>query len=258
MTIRPVKAMKVFYCYARKDKSLRDQLGIHLAALKREGLIVEWYDHDILPGADWAQEIDTQLNTANIILLLISSNFMHSDYCYNEMCRALDRHKDGKAHVIPIILRPITHWEKTPIGTLQVLPTGGKPIMSWSSHDEAFRNVAEGIAQVANALLKQLREQKTSDEWLREGNLYSSIDKFEEAFIAYEHALACDPTNAGVYNNKSWIYNQLERYEEALAASEQAFLLDPTIPQIYTNKSIALQGLGRIEEAQQIRDRFKH
>ena len=96
-------ALTLFYCYARKDKALRDEIDVHLSALHRSGLVTSWHDAMIVPGQNWEQEIDTHLNTASIILLLVSSDFLHSDYCYgHEMQRAIERHTKGEAHVIPM------------------------------------------------------------------------------------------------------------------------------------------------------------
>src|SRR5260221_9866333 len=94
--------LSVFIAYAHEDELLRQQLETHLSLLHRQGLISEWHDRDILPGAEWAREIDARLETASIILLLISADFLASDYCYElEMQRALERHKRGEARVIP-------------------------------------------------------------------------------------------------------------------------------------------------------------
>src|SRR5579859_8119227 len=129
-------AVRVFYCYAHEDKKLRDELEKHLGALKKSGQITEWYDHEIKAGTAWEQEIESNLKKANIILLLISPDFLHSDYCYHvEMKRALERHATGSAYVLPIILRAVD-WENTPFSALQVLPTGGEPITLWSNTDE--------------------------------------------------------------------------------------------------------------------------
>ncbi len=148
MAIEPTKAVKVFYCYAHKDKLLRDKLENHLEPLRRSGQVVAWYDRELLPGALWETEIDKHLNSSDIILLLISPSFLASDYCYGvEMRRALERHESGEARVIPIILRP-ADWEKTPLRKIQALPTGGKPITKWPNRDDAFLNVAIGIGKV--------------------------------------------------------------------------------------------------------------
>jgi hypothetical protein len=145
MPATPAKAVEVFYSYTHKDEGLRDQLAEHLSSLRRQGYIKEWHDRQIGVGTEWSQEIDSHLNTASIILLLISSAFIASDYCYGiEMQRALERHNAKEARVIPIILRPVD-WQETPFQKLQALPTNGKPITTWTNRDEAFLDVARGI-----------------------------------------------------------------------------------------------------------------
>ena len=115
--------VEIFCCYAREDQSLLLKLRAHLAFLERAGSLNVWYDQDISPGADWEKEINKHLNTAHIILLLISTDFITSEYCYSkEMMRAMERHESGEAHVIPILLRP-SIWQESPFAKLQVLPT---------------------------------------------------------------------------------------------------------------------------------------
>jgi hypothetical protein len=146
------KQLKLVYCYAREDHALLEKLENHLSVLKYHYNLISWFDRAITPGMEWKKEIDAQLSTADIILLLISPNFMASRYCYEvEMQRAIERHKRGEARVIPIILRPIAGWKNTPIGELQVLPTAGKPVTdrSWRL-DDALLNVAEGLERVIN------------------------------------------------------------------------------------------------------------
>lgn len=97
-------------------------------------------------------EIDEHLNSAQIILLLISSDFLASKYCYDiEMKRAMERHNSGEARVIPIILRH-AYWEGSPFSKLQALPTNAEPIKdgNWRSIDAAFKDVAEGLEKVIN------------------------------------------------------------------------------------------------------------
>jgi hypothetical protein len=151
-----IQSMKLFFSYAHKDETLRDELAKHLSLLKREGIITTWHDRDITAGTDWASAIDNNLNTANIILLLVSADFLASDYCYNiEMQRALDRHQQGVARVIPIILRPCD-WHSAPFGKLQALPiahsAGATPVTSWDNQDEAFLAIAQGIRKAASEL----------------------------------------------------------------------------------------------------------
>src|SRR2546421_8892934 len=118
--------VKIFFCYAHKDEELLKKLQSQLIPLQREGLVEGfWHDRDISAGAEWEKEIDRHLNAAQIILLLVSPDFIASEYCYSiEMKRAIERHEKREARVIPIILRHV-HWQKSPIGKLQALPTDG-------------------------------------------------------------------------------------------------------------------------------------
>jgi hypothetical protein len=124
---------------------LRSRLSKHLSTLKRQRLIDEWHDGRISPGEKFDKAIADQIEDARVILLLISADSLHSDYCYEiEMKRALERHEKGEAVVIPVILRPCV-WEIAPFGKLQALPKDGRPVTSWPNQDEAFADVAAGI-----------------------------------------------------------------------------------------------------------------
>src|SRR5947209_4785891 len=136
-------AIKLFYCYAPEDKPLRDQLEKHLANMRWQGLITTWHDQDISAGKEWEREVNNQLETANIILLLISSDFMFSEYCYDVLMKlALKRHRDRKARVIPIILRSVD-WQDAPFSNLQMLPTNATPVKSWVDPDDAFLDIVK-------------------------------------------------------------------------------------------------------------------
>jgi TIR domain len=151
-TPQPNKAIEVFISYSHNDQRYRKRLEIQLALLKREGLISIWHDRDINAGTEWKKQIDEHLNNADIILLLVSPDFLASDYCYNnEMERAMERHSAGEALVIPVILRPCD-WQKAPFGRLQALPEDGRPITTWSNRDLAFLDVAKGIRKAVKKL----------------------------------------------------------------------------------------------------------
>jgi hypothetical protein len=149
----------LFFSYAHEDQKLRLQLDNHLSTLKRQGYIETWHDRRIRPGQEWAGQIDQHLERAQVILLLVSSYFLASDYCYDkEMARAFERRKTGEAQVIAVILRPCD-WTETPFSELQCLPTDAKPVTSWSNRDEAFLDVARGIRKTVGELLRA-EEQK--------------------------------------------------------------------------------------------------
>jgi hypothetical protein len=137
--------VKIFFCYAHEDELLLNKLKSQLTPLQRQGLIDVWHDREISAGDEWEREIDEHLNAAQIILLLVSPDFMASDYCSSiEMKRAMERHERGEARVIPVILHPI-YWRRSLFGKLQALPTDSKPVMDryWHNLDEAFFDVAE-------------------------------------------------------------------------------------------------------------------
>ncbi|MDX6694942.1 MAG: hypothetical protein QOF02_2545 [Blastocatellia bacterium] len=149
----PIEAVEIFCSYAHKDEALRDELAEHLSSLKQEGKIKQWHDRMIMPGEDWKGRIDAQLETAHIILLLISSAFTNSDYCQQiEMQRAMERYRAGEARVIPVILRPCD-WETLPFNEPQALPKNALPVTEWPNRDSALRDVAKGIRAVVNELL---------------------------------------------------------------------------------------------------------
>jgi len=143
------KPIEIFFSYSHKDESFREQLETHLSMLKRQGLIKPWHDRMITAGDEWKGQIDDNLNAADVVLLLVSANFLASDYCYDiEMKRAMERHETGDARVVPIILTPVEGWMHSPFAKLQVFPKDGKPVTKWGDRDEAFVNVAQGIRQV--------------------------------------------------------------------------------------------------------------
>ncbi|MEX5499165.1 toll/interleukin-1 receptor domain-containing protein [Pseudomonas syringae] len=136
---------RVFFSYSHEDELLRDQLEKHLASLKHEGYLESWHDRRILPGEDLSASIDAQINTAEVILLLVSASFLSSHYCYSiEMKRALERQASGECKVVPIILRACD-WSHSPLGGLLAIPTDAKPITSWTNPDEAYADVVRGI-----------------------------------------------------------------------------------------------------------------
>jgi TIR domain len=181
MDVMPSAPLNVFISYSHRDEDLRKQLDKHLSNLKRQKKILPWHDRAIEAGSEWDAEIKHQLETASIILLPISHEFMASDYCYDlEMQRAVKRHHEGTARVIPFILRPVD-WKDSPFSKLQVLPKDAKPVTQWSDPNEAFLNVGQGIRIAVESLqAARLKEasgampENVRDEWLERSNLPSS------------------------------------------------------------------------------------
>ncbi len=148
MTSKPAKVIEVFISYAQEDERLMLKLEKHLATLKHQGYVTFWNNLRINAGKEWDNEINEHLSTAHVILLLISSDFMASDYCTSvEVKQALLRHDAGECRVIPIILRPV-NWRIATVNKLRPLPADGKSVTEWHNKDKAFVNIAEGIQKV--------------------------------------------------------------------------------------------------------------
>ncbi|WP_437873872.1 toll/interleukin-1 receptor domain-containing protein [Sorangium sp. So ce363] len=149
------KPIRLFFSYSHRDEALRDELENHLALLKREDLLQTWHDRRIGAGDEWSGQIDRNLDEAEVFLLLVSADFLASDYCFDkEMKRALERHDAGQARVISVILRE-TDWHGAPFTRLQALPRDGRPVTSWQNRDEAWTDVVKGIQHAIEALRRR-------------------------------------------------------------------------------------------------------
>ncbi len=138
-------AVEVFFSYAREDEKMRNELEKHLSLLTREKIITGWHNRQISAGQEWRNEIDIHLNTAKIILLLVSPDFIASNYCWDiEVEKAMQRHNAKESRVIPIILRP-TDWKTAPFARLQALPRDGRSVKELRNNDKAFANIVQEI-----------------------------------------------------------------------------------------------------------------
>ncbi|WP_376797109.1 FxSxx-COOH system tetratricopeptide repeat protein [Thermogemmatispora sp.] len=136
-------AVKVFLAYTFKDEAARNELMNHLYQLRWQGLIADWEERATGQGLSWqgSGEISPALERAQLILLLVSPDFVHSAYCYSaELKAALQRHEAGLARVIPVLVRP-TEREDTPLAELAVLPTNGVAISAWEDREAAWEQV---------------------------------------------------------------------------------------------------------------------
>jgi hypothetical protein len=141
--------VNVFFCYAPQDEELRRELETHLALLKRQGFVRSWSARMIGAGEEWRGAIDRHLEEADVILLLVSADFLASDYLYDvELRRALERHRTERTKVVSIILRPCDYANRDSPLRNEVdllLPKAGRPVTSWPTHDDAFADVAQGL-----------------------------------------------------------------------------------------------------------------
>ena len=143
--------MKAFISYSHKDKAALERLHTHLAVLRRDGRLDEWFDREILAGGEIDAEIEERLESSELFLLLVSPDFLASDYCVKrEMKRALERHGSGDARVVPIIVEPCD-WASTALRDLKALPQSGKPVSEWTNENNAFLDVVQELRRVLDA-----------------------------------------------------------------------------------------------------------
>lgn len=179
--------VKIFYCYSHKDEQFREALETHLAILKRQNIAIDWHDRKIIPGQEWDSEIETHLNESDVIILLISADFIASNYCYcKEMDLALNKHKEGSAFVLPIIVRPVD-WMTAPFAKLQALPRNGKPITTWANQDEAWLDIAKGVRKTIDHVLKS--KMGNSPPPTHKDNLF--FPGLPTGFYALDEAIGC-------------------------------------------------------------------
>jgi TIR domain len=168
--------LRIVCCYAPEDKKLMESFHAHLRALEIQHVSI-WYAHRVLPGAEWERERDSHLQSAHLILLLVSSDFIGSHELYKKtVLPSMERYERGETRVVPIILRPV-HWQETPFGKLQPLPEGGKPVTDrvWKTLDHAFFDVVRGIKRIIDNEKPRLLAQQENDDFLHSSEKSTSV-----------------------------------------------------------------------------------
>lgn len=182
--------MKLFICYSHEDEKYRVRFEKHLKQMQREGTIDSWSDRKIIPGKDWNNEIDSNIENSELIIFLISQDFIASEYCYEvEMQKALQQADNGISVVVPVIIRACL-WETLPFGKYQALPKDGKPIKSWNDPDKGWMDVEIGLKKVI-ADINKIDENVTIPSVVS-GEISISTafaDWLEETHIQFQHKL---------------------------------------------------------------------
>ena len=146
--------VRIFVSYSHKDSGAQEQLEIHLAPLKRDGVSI-WFDGDINAGDALDASISRELRQADIFVALLSPDYLHSRYCWDiEYKRAMNRRARGTMRVVAVVVRSCD-WRSTRAARFKLLPEDGKPVTKWRSSDDAFLNVAEGLRGVVKAFRRQ-------------------------------------------------------------------------------------------------------
>lgn len=156
------KPIKLFISYSHKNASDRERFEVHLAVPIRQGLVEVWHDRMIIAGADWGGTIDEHLNSADIIVFLVSADFVASAYVWDcELARALERHDRDEAVIVPIIVAPV-YWKGAPFGRLKMLPPDARPISLWRNRDHAWSQTATAVCKLAEAVAAGKKLDRTS------------------------------------------------------------------------------------------------
>jgi tetratricopeptide (TPR) repeat protein len=220
-----------------EDKNFRDELVKYLD----RSSIGAWHDREIDAYTTSGNQVDSNLNLSQIVLLLISVDFTASDYCYGvEMQRALERHEAGEVIVIPVIIRPV-NWKSAPFSRLHILPAGCQPVSIWTEPDKAYQDVARGIRRAINKILKQ--------QYMNDAEIDVKNKRYESALVAYEEASQFGEDNPALYQGKAAVFYALNRFDEALSAYQQAIWLEPERAQCWRGKGQTLVHLNRFDEA---------
>jgi len=152
--------MKIFISYSHKDDNYKVELLKQLSNLQRDGIIDGWHDRKILPGEKWDDSIKKALYECEVVLFLISADFMASDYINNtEIKISLERYIKREIQIVPIILRPCL-WNETEFGQFQALPKDAKPLSTWKNIDEGLLDITKAIINIINTNDKIKKEEK--------------------------------------------------------------------------------------------------
>ncbi len=156
----------IFVSYSHRDAALKKEFDTNLNVMQLQGIIDHWTDAEIQPGDRWNEEIAEAMEKSQIILFLVSNNFLASNYIRNvESPKAMRMMDEGRAVVVPILLRDTPGWKREDWHILQALPQENKPIThrSWLDTQEAFTAVEKGLCEMIDLLPDKLKKQ--AERW---------------------------------------------------------------------------------------------
>ena len=239
------KPLKVFITYAHKDTWAKDELIIHLAVLKREGLIDIWHDNEILPGDKWHDAIFSNLADSDILLYLTSAYSLDSENCNKELTAALKA--DTNIRVIPIIVDECD-WENHQLSDFQALPDKGKAITDssvWKRESEGWKNVVAGIRRVVPKMQVQAKPSPhitpeeieiLSELVFQQGNFLMMLKQMDGAIEAYSRAIELNSNHAASYNNRGVAYCEKGEHDLAIKDYNEALKFEHELASIYSNR----------------------
>jgi tetratricopeptide (TPR) repeat protein len=253
----PVRT-KAFISYSHKDKRFLNELRRHLGFLEREGRVNAWDDTQIAPGSQWREEIEKAIASAQVAVLLISADFLASEFiAQDELPPLLTAAKQEGAIILPVIVGPCL-FAGSNISQFQAINSPSKPLrrMSPGQRDEVWVKVAQLIEEQLKLLPPQETSlpvsspsRKTKEQWVDAGNAFFEVNRYGEAVAAYDQALQIDPSLPHAHFKKGLALLQLKRYVEAIPILDQAICLNPDEALAYNGKGFALLQLQQYKEA---------
>ncbi len=192
--------LKLFISYSHLDEEHIKEFTKHIAPLKNNGLIEDWYDRQIIGGQDFQEKIDNNLENADIICLFISANFLASRACVKEQKNALELRKKKGIVVVPIILSACGWLDDNEISSLLALPEDGKPISGFTDPNKAWNNVYNGVKHIVEkeVKIKQLKITKAFSDFLQNTDLLAKAHSQKEKVVL----------------DDIFVYPELEKYDE--------------------------------------------
>ncbi len=251
------KKIKIFCSYSHKDEEIKDELEKHLSIYKRIGLIELWTDRKILPGENWSLRINDEIENSDVVLFLVSADFISSDYCFEvEVKKAIKQHEMGQSVVVPIILREC-NWEGAPFEYIQGLPTDMKPIVSkhWFSKDEGYNNVSLNLGKIIKVFL-QKKKQGEIDEFNALPDSIESYINFIEKYKNGEYVnqvksrlIEMDEENAWKLANSESTLHSYKSYLIKYPIGSYSDLAKKAIAEIDIKKEIDAQNINKYIES---------
>lgn len=222
------KPVKVFISYAHKDEQYKEELTKRLKPYESRNIIEAWDDRKMLPGQDWHTEINNRLQWANVILYLVSPDFMASDYINDvELAKAMERHHTGEQRLVPIIIRP-SDLSILDISKFQAVPKNAKPVTTFNNQDEAWLDVITALSKLFSAI--------------KEGSIELKSRANGSAAVANTPSDSVAPNATDFQTIQTLI--QKSRLEEAI---ERMLVITATEKYAYHNNSVIMQS-GALSE----------
>lgn len=201
---------KIFISYSHKDESYLEDLTTHLATFRRGDFAIEWHDRKLIAGQTWEEEIHKELESSDIIIFLVSADFINSDYCYSiEAKRALEKHDARESTLIPVIIRHCD-WQPLPFAKIQGCPKDGKPVNAWADKDEAYLDIVKRIRRSITQQSKPADRTESTQAELIEQFVHEDFLKFtRDTDIVFQHRNV-----EKIYLDQIFTYPDLKNLEE--------------------------------------------